>query len=146
MDPTTILLGIIFIIVIGIFIAIFFFLNRDIPATAQVTDFGLTIQELASGTGLYMTLENILGTTADNYVFHIMSLKAVPLGQHPEPTEGWLLDRPSSDPFGTTVTFFNPTNNGFMTYNVDPTNTQLQPPYIRMDKAVIPSDPVTSNP
>lgn len=160
-EATTILIAIIFIIIVAIIIAGFFFFNRDVAATAQITDFGLPIQNISNN--LFMTIENIEINTSPPGVapvfdiFPIMSLKERSAGQPLEPTEGWILKRPEGAT-GTTVTFFNPSNSGYMIYGVtgmssgetgcsEGTAASLQPPYIKMDRPSIPQpNPSCNNP
>ena len=146
---TTIILGIVFFLIIAIVFTVFFFFNRQVMATAQVTKFGLTIQNANTSLN-YMSIENIevdtgTGTTEGQDLFPIMSIKPLATDSTPEPTEGWLLERPSNDQSGTVVTFFNPANGGFMNYSVDSTGTKITTPYIMMDGeselSPIPPDP-----
>jgi hypothetical protein len=140
-DVTTILLAIIFIIIIAIIIVTLLYFNRNIPAVALITNFGLTIQNV--NTGLYMSIENINTSTSPTILnaFPIITLKSLAPEQSPEPTEGWLLDRPTDAPTSTTVTFFNPSNGGYINYNVNLDGTSLNPNYISVDRSSIPSNP-----
>ena len=133
-DAITIIIGIIFILIIAIIITGFFYFNTALLPTAIVTDFGLTIKS-AVHENLYMSMEtiSISGPTGPEplppAVFPIMSLKGLVPGQSPEPTEGWILQglaNPVSGPTGTSlVTFFNPSNGGNITYNVNSDGTTL---------------------
>lgn len=148
MDPTTIILGIIFFLIIAIIIVFVFFYNRELPPTALITDFGLTIQNVNSS--LYMTMENIdvpMGSTGQFQsfnIFPVMSTKAILPGNDPEPTEGWILERPNNGPTGMVVTFFNSSNSGYVNYSVSSDGTRIDPPYIAMNARSPPSPPIDS--
>jgi len=72
-----------------------------------------------------------------------MTLKSLSPGQPPEPTEGWVLKRPLLNEQSSTINFYNPSNGGYISYNVNAAGTSLDPlsNYIRVDNPSIPSDP-----
>lgn len=139
-EPLTIVIGIIFVIVVLIIIVGLVAYNRNRSATELITNFGLTIKNNSSG--LYMSMEMIrtaAGVEPEN-IFPIMILKSIPSGQDPEPTEGWILTRTLNNPTDNLVTFFNPSTSGYITYDVD-ANGNIVGGIIRTD-AVTPVQPV----
>lgn len=141
-SATTIILFIIFILVLLIIIVTLVFFNRTVAAVPLITDFGLTVRNLNSG--LYMSIENITSTSGATGIFPIMTVKALSQGQPAEPTEGWVLNRPTDTPTGTTVTFFNPSNSGYIQYTTNSAGTSLDPNYILVDRPSVPPDPSAS--
>ena len=149
-DATTILLGFIFILIIALIITSFFYLNRDRVPVALVTTFGLTIKNVNND--LYISMENVSledpanPISGDVDLFPIMSLKPIVPGQSPEPTEGWILDPIVNKIEGLNlVTFLNPSNSGYITYDVNPDGTTLTGGFIRTDLATRPPDPTSNN-
>ena len=142
--PITIALGIIFIIIVLMIIVGFFYLNRVVPPTALVTGFGLTIK---TSNGLYLSIENIDAASGQGVpnIMPIMVVKGLPNGQPPEPTEGWQLLRPTNQPKSNIVTFFNPSNSGYIKYVVD-ANGNIVGNIINVAQITPPPDPVDGNP
>lgn len=142
-NPIVIVLAIIFVIIVAIIITGFFYLNRDRPPIALITDFGLTIR---TPDQLYLSIETVnVPNIATINIIPIMVVKGLPTGQPPEPTEGWYLLRPSNNQQGNIVTFFNPTNSGYINYTVN-SNGNILFNVIPQDSVTIPPDPVEGNP
>ena len=144
-DPVIIVIGIIFIIIVAMIIVGLFYFNRVVPAQPLITDFGLTIR---TPNNLYMSIENInIPSEEENDIFPIITLKSLATGQPPEPTEGWYLDRVTNATTANAnlVTFFNPSNSGYITYTVD-ANNNIVNNIIRADAITKPPDPVPGVP
>ena len=143
-EPTTIVLGIIFLLIVLIIVVGFFYFNKSRPSTALITTFGLTIKTPG---GLYMSMENISIITSpiDVKIFPVMALKPLAQNQDAEPTQGWILKRPTFDPNSNIVTFFNPSNSGYMNYTVD-ANGNIVDGVITIYGENIPPDPIAGDP
>lgn len=142
-SPIIIVLAIIFVIIVAIIITGFFYLNRDRPPIALITDFGLTIR---TPNQLYLSIENVnITNPATQDIIPVMTLKNLPNGQSAEPTEGWYLLRPSNNQQANIVTFFNPSNSGYIGYTLN-SSGNVSNGVIPMNSITKPPDPIEGNP